>query len=64
MCRACSGDADWFPLRPGSVGAIEALIERPLRAGPLDPSAAVDAVRVVEATYAHHGGFRMRTLHA
>ncbi|HEY3764398.1 MAG TPA: DNA repair protein RecO [Gaiellales bacterium] len=64
VCEFCSGDADGFGLRPGSLEAIEGLIERPLRPGPLEPAAAADAVRVVETTYAHHGGFRMRTLQA
>jgi DNA repair protein RecO (recombination protein O) len=64
VCDGCSGQAGWFPLRARALETIEALIERPLRAGPLDPAAASDAVRVVEATYAHHGGFRMRTLQA
>jgi DNA repair protein RecO (recombination protein O) len=64
VCELCSGGPEWFRLRPGSLETIEALIERPLRAGGLEPATAADAVRVVEATYAHHGGFRMRTLHA
>ena len=63
--RALHRRADGFRLRPGSLETIEGLIEQPLRRGRA-PSrrAAADAVRVVEATYAHHGGFRMRTLHA
>jgi hypothetical protein len=28
----------------------------------LDAAAAADALRVVQETYAHHGGFRLRTL--
>jgi DNA repair protein RecO (recombination protein O) len=64
VCELCSGGPEWFRLRRGSLETIEALIERPLRAGGLEPATAADAVRVVEATYAHHGGFRMRTLHA
>ena len=64
VCERCSGGPEWFRLRPRSLETIEQLIERPLRPGPLDAPAAQDAVRVVEATYAFHGGFRMRTLHA
>ena len=64
VCDDCTGDADWFRLREGSLQAIEGLIDRALRPGQVAPAAAADAVRVVEATYAHHGGFRMRTLHA
>jgi DNA repair protein RecO (recombination protein O) len=64
VCELCSGGPEWFRLRAGSLETIEALIERPLTPGALGPAAAADAVRVVEATYAHHGGFRMRTLQA
>jgi DNA repair protein RecO (recombination protein O) len=64
VCELCTGDADGFRLRPGSLETIEGLIEQPLRAGMLEPAAAADAVRVVESTYAYHGGFRMRTLQA
>jgi len=64
VCETCSGGPEWFRLRPRSLETIEQLIERPLRPGRLDAPAAQDAVRVVEATYAFHGGFRMRTLHA
>jgi recombinational DNA repair protein (RecF pathway) len=63
VCEACSGGPEWFRLHAGSLETIEGLIEQPLRPGRLDQAAATDAVRVVEATYAHHGGFRMRTLH-
>jgi DNA repair protein RecO (recombination protein O) len=63
VCEGCSGGPEWFRLRPHSLETIEQLIERPLSPGSLDPPAAEDAVRVVEATYAFHGGFRMRTLH-
>jgi len=64
VCESCSGGPEGFRLRPGSLETIEQLIERPLRPGRLDAPAAQDAMRVVEATYAFHGGFRMRTLHA
>ena len=43
---------------------MTALVERPLTPGELPGTAATDAVRVVETTYEHHGGFRLRTLHA
>src|SRR5262249_16948936 len=51
---------------PGIAG-IEALLARPLAdAGGLgmDERAARDALRVVTASYEHHGGFRLRTLRA
>jgi DNA repair protein RecO (recombination protein O) len=62
VCADCLREAGGFGLGRGSIDALEALIERPLEAAVLDPRASRDAVRVVEATYEHHGGFRLRTL--
>jgi DNA repair protein RecO (recombination protein O) len=62
VCAACLLDAGGFRLAAGSVAAIEQLLDRPLAATGLDRPAAADALRVVEETYAHHGGFRLRTL--
>jgi DNA repair protein RecO (recombination protein O) len=64
VCGPCAADDGAFRLRPGSLETVAALVERPLTAGPLTGPAAADAVRVVESTYEHHGGFRLRTLHA
>ena len=64
VCGICAADDGAFRLRPGSLQAVSALVERPLAAGPLSGTAAADAVRVVESTYEHHGGFRLRTLQA
>jgi DNA repair protein RecO (recombination protein O) len=64
VCGLCAADGGAFRLRPGSIETVAALVERPLTAGPLTGPAAADAVRVVESTYEHHGGFRLRTLHA
>jgi len=62
VCTACLHDAGGFRLSAGAVAAIEGLLERPLASVSLEPTAATDALRVVEETYAHHGGFRLRTL--
>jgi DNA repair protein RecO (recombination protein O) len=62
VCAGCLHDAGGFRLSAGGVTAIEALLERPLAPAALDPGAASDALRVVEETYAFHGGFRLRTL--
>ncbi|MDX6534564.1 MAG: repair protein RecO [Gaiellales bacterium] len=62
VCAACLGHSGGFALGEGSVTAIEGLLERPLGPVALPPRAARDALRVVEETYAHHGGFRLRTL--
>jgi DNA repair protein RecO (recombination protein O) len=64
VCGLCAAEDGAFRLRPGSLEAVAALVERPLATGSLPQPAAADAVRVVEATYEHHGGFRLRTLHA
>ena len=64
MCEGCLGRTAGFRLGAGSLAALEALIERPLEQAELAPRAARDALRVVETTYEHHGGFRLRTLHA
>jgi hypothetical protein len=51
-----------FRMADGTITAIEGLLERPLAPVALAPDAAAGALRVVEETYAHHGGFRLRTL--
>jgi hypothetical protein len=51
-----------FRLADGAITAIEGLLERPLAPAALRPDSAAGALRVVEETYAHHGGFRLRTL--
>jgi DNA repair protein RecO (recombination protein O) len=63
VCAGCLGATAGFALAEGSVAAIEGLLERPLASVALASRAALDALHVVEETYAHHGGFRLRTLH-
>ncbi len=63
VCDGCLGATAAFGLGAGSVAAIEGLLDRPLATVALASRAAADALRVVEETYAHHGGFRLRTLH-
>jgi DNA repair protein RecO (recombination protein O) len=64
VCAGCLGATAGFAVGERSVAAIEGLLDRPLASVALEPRAAADALRVVEETYAHHGGFRLRTLHA
>ncbi len=64
VCGPCATEEGAFHLSSASLGAIASLVDRPLAAGSLPSGPAADAVRVVEATYAYHGGFRLRTLHA
>jgi len=49
------------------VGGIEALLANPLADAAslqLSERATRDALRVITASYEHHGGFRLRTLSA
>jgi DNA repair protein RecO (recombination protein O) len=64
VCHGCLGEPGTFALEPESLTAIEELLARPLgepRPG-LRPTR--DALRVLERTYEHHGGFQLRTLRA
>ena len=51
-----------LPAGGRGVAAVEGLLERPLAPAALAPDAAAGALRMVEETYAQHGGFRLRTL--
>ena len=65
VCRACAEGA--LPLSPNALAGMEGLLRRPLAdaadAG-LTERGAVEALRVVTASYEYHGGFRLRTLSA
>ncbi|HEY1366067.1 MAG TPA: DNA repair protein RecO [Gaiellaceae bacterium] len=63
VCEACGPDS--LPLSRRGIAAIEALLAQPLAAAGglgVDERTARDALRVVTASYEHHGGFRLRTL--
>jgi DNA repair protein RecO (recombination protein O) len=62
VCSDCAREDAAFPLAPESLAAMAALIASPLAPRRLGPREAADALRVVRETYAHHGGFRLRTL--
>jgi DNA repair protein RecO (recombination protein O) len=62
VCTGCMVASGGFRMADGAIAAIEGLLERPLAPVALSPEAAAGALRVVEETYAHHGGFRLRTL--
>ena len=51
-------------LDPAGSGPIEELVARPLGEVTLAPREARAALRIVEHTYEHHGGFQLRTLRA
>jgi DNA repair protein RecO (recombination protein O) len=67
VCARCAGPAEALALSADGVAGITALLARPLAdAVPLGLTerARRDALRVVTASYEHHGGFRLRTLSA
>ena len=63
VCRECGADA--VPVSEAGFVGIRTLLERPL-AGARDAGLAEEALRqclrVIEASYEEHGGFRLRTL--
>ena len=63
VCAAC--EAGSLPVSGEGLGAVQALLERPLAdahdAG-LPERGLRDSVRVIESSYEFHGGFRLRTL--
>jgi len=67
VCARCAGPAEALALSAEGVAGITALLARPLAdAVPLGLTerARRDALRVITASYEHHGGFRLRTLSA
>jgi len=67
VCARCAVPAEALALSPDGVAGITALLARPLAdAVPLGLTerARRDALRVITASYEHHGGFRLRTLSA
>ena len=67
VCARCAGPAEALALSADGVTGITALLARPLAdAVPLGLTerARRDALRIITASYEHHGGFRLRTLSA
>jgi DNA repair protein RecO (recombination protein O) len=62
VCTTCLTTAGGFATAAGSLAEVEGLLDRPLAPAALSEQASSDALRVVRETYAHHGGFRLRTL--
>jgi DNA repair protein RecO (recombination protein O) len=63
VCRDCCAGA--LEISGPGFGAIRALLESPLagaRAAGLSMPAARETLRMIEAVYEYHGGFRLRTL--
>jgi DNA repair protein RecO (recombination protein O) len=67
VCGACAAQAEALALSPAGIQAIETLLATPLAdaagAG-LSERSSRDALRLVQASYEYHGGFRLRTLSA
>lgn len=64
VCDGCRREHGGFAVTPEGIATVERLLESPLEHAAVDPGRAGEVLRVVEETYAHHGGFRLRTLHA
>jgi DNA repair protein RecO (recombination protein O) len=67
VCGACAGQAEAIGLSPAGIRAIEMLLASPLAdagAVELADRSARDALRLVQASYEFHGGFRLKTLSA
>lgn len=64
VCDDCRRGHGGFGVTPEGLATVERLLDSPLEQAAVDPGRAGEVLRVVEETYAHHGGFRLRTLHA
>src|SRR5579859_7793505 len=67
VCGACAAQSEALALSPQGIRGIEALLGSPLADAAslgLDERAARDALKVIQASYEYHGGFRLRTLSA
>ncbi len=67
VCGACAGQTEALALNPAGIRAIETLLASPLAdSGAVDMNerSSRDALRLIQASYEYHGGFRLRTLSA
>src|SRR5438105_12661384 len=62
VCGACAAQAEAFGLSPKGIHEIEALLASPLAAATIAGRSARDALRLIQASYEYHGGFRLKTL--
>ena len=65
VCGACAAQTEALGLSAKGIHAIETLLASPLAgagAAGLDERSSRDALRLVQASYEYHGGFRLRTL--
>lgn len=64
VCAACAAQSEAFALSTAGIAAIETLLASPLADAVVEGRSARDALRLVQASYEYHGGFRLRTLSA
>jgi DNA repair protein RecO (recombination protein O) len=64
VCKACASQSEALSLSPQGVRDIEVLLATPLAGAAIEGRSALDALKVVTASYEYHGGFRLRTLSA
>ena len=67
VCAACAAQSEAIALSTAGIRSIETLLTSPLAdagAAGLNERAARDALRLVQASYEYHGGFRLKTLSA
>jgi len=67
VCGACAALTEALALSPEGIRGIEGLLGSPLADAAslgLGERAARDALKVIQASYEYHGGFRLRTLSA
>jgi DNA repair protein RecO (recombination protein O) len=64
VCGACAAQAEALALSPAGIKAIERMLASPLADAAIEGRPARDALRLVQASYEYHGGFRLKTLSA
>ena len=62
VCDACRRRNGGFAIGAEGIATVRRLVESPLETATIDPARGGEVLRVVEDTYAHHGGFQLRTL--
>jgi len=62
VCGACAAQAKALGLSSKGIHEIEALLASPLADAAIAGRSARDALRLVQASYEYHGGFRLKTL--
>jgi DNA repair protein RecO (recombination protein O) len=64
VCGACAAQIEALGISAKGIAEIEALLASPLADAAIAGRSARDALRLIQASYEYHGGFRLRTLTA